>query len=329
MLEVFRNNWKRLMEEKLYLVVSLVLTICAVVSAIVLTNAVEAKGNIALVVPANVTLSDEMQQFMDNSYFNISVMDTIPPKSELVQNRYDAIVEIQNNGSYKLNSIKSEEQKQKIELALKNPTTFVPNIDKERRIGTNIIGYVMMFLLIQGILYARMFADDKEKHMIKRVVISPVAFRKYLYGHAVFSIVMIFVPTFCVIVVAKIIGISIGFSLLSYAGLIGVLAILSTCFALCLNSFFCVADTANMLGSAIILLTSILGGSFYSFTKEESLFDKLIHLLPQKDFINFVDALEKGRVTMQTEMQFLYVMGLTILFFVIAVVKTRKDYIYR
>ncbi|MBC3798137.1 hypothetical protein [Acetobacterium tundrae] len=61
-----------------------------------------------------------------------------------------------------------------------------------------------------------------------------------------------------------------------------------------MNSFFDVADTANMLGSSIIVLTSVLAGSFCSLSKEATLFDKLIHLLPQKDFINFIDALEKA-----------------------------------
>ncbi len=328
MLEIFKNDWKRLLEEKLYLFVSMALTVCAITAAIVLTNNAETKGNIALVVPENMSETEMVSQFSNNSYFNISVMDTEPAKSELVQNRYDAIVKIEEDGSYHVSTIKSDELKQTIEAALSNPDSFVPNMDKVRKIGTNIIGYMMMFVLMQGVLYARLFAEDKEKHMIKRVVISPIAFRKYLYGHGAFMIAMIFIPTFCVITVAKMIGISVGFSLLYYGCLIVFLAILATTFALFLNSFFCVADTANMLGSALILLTSILGGSFYSFTKEETLMNKLIHFLPQKDFINFVDALEKGKLTLNVELQFLYVIGLSILFFVIAVIKTRKDYIY-
>ena len=251
-----------------------------------------------------------------------------PSKSELFQNRYDAIVTIDGNGAYSIETIKSDQIKTMIYATLENPNTFVPNMQSSRKIGTNIIGYMMMFLLIQGVLYAKLFADDKEKHLIERVIMSPIAFRKYLFGHAVFMIAMIAIPTFCVMTVVQILGVAIGFSLLTYGLLIGVLAILATSFALFLNSFFCVADTANMLGSSSVLLSTILAGSFYSFAKEESLFDKLIHILPQKDFIDFTNALEKGNLTSTIKLELLYVIGLSVVFFAIAVIKTRRDYIY-
>ena len=328
MLVIFKNDWKRLMEEKLYLFISMGLTICAVVAAIVLTSSIETKGNIALILPQNQSVIESVSQFTNSQYFNVSILETAPPKSELVQNRYDAVVTIGEDGAYKVETIKSDEIKAMIYAALENPNTFVPSMETTRKIGTNIIGYIMMFLLIQGVLYARFFAEDKEKHMIERVVMSPIAFRKYLFGHAAFIIAMIFVPTFCVMVVAQILGVAIGFSLIVYGVLIAVLAILSTSFALFLNSFFCVADTANMLGSSLVLLSTILAGSFYSFTKEETLFDRLIHILPQKDFIDFTNALEKGNLTGAIKIQFLYVIGLSVIFFFIAVIKTRKDYIY-
>jgi len=328
MLVIFKNDWKRLMEEKLYLFVSMGLTICAVVAAIVLTSSIETKGNIALILPQNHEIGNSVSQFEESQYFSVSVLETAPPKSELVQNRYDAIVTVGVDGTYNVETIKSDEIKAMICAALDNPNTFVPNTQTERKIGANIIGYIMMFLLIQGVLYARLFAEDKEKHMIERVVMSPIAFHKYLFGHAAFMFAMIVIPSFCVVAVAQILGVVIGFSLLTYGALISVLAILATSFALFLNSFFRVADTANMLGSSLILLTTILAGSFHSFAKEETLFDKLIHILPQKDFIDFTNALEKGNLTGTIKLEGLYVISVAVIFFTIAIIKTRKDYIY-
>lgn len=329
MLAILINDWKRLWEEKMYVFVSMALTICSVVAAIAITNAAEVKGNIAIVESAQQTKSEVVSQLEKSSYLNVTVLEKEPPKSELVQNRYDAIITLKQDGSYAVETIKNDDMKTLLISALKNPGAFVPNTDKERKIGTNIIGYMMMFLLLQGILYAKLFADDKEQHLIERVVISPIAFRKYLAGHACFMMIMLFVPTYLVILIARLFGITIGFSLLTYAGLILLLAALSVAFALFLNSFFRVADTANMLGSAVILLTSIMAGSFYSFAKEETLFDKLLHLLPQKDFINFVNALEKGNVTGNVQYQLCYVLALIVIFFVIAVIKTRKDYVFK
>lgn len=330
MLVILENNWKRVLQEKQYILVTLILTICSVVAAIALTNAAETKGNLALVTSGNTYGIERVRQLEENPYFNIEVLTSTPSRSNLVQNRYDAIVTMSEEGTYQVESIKSDEFTGAISAFLENPASFVPNQDNGRKIGTNIIGYMLMFLLLQGVVYARLlFAEDKEKHMIERVVMSPIAFKNYLLGHAVFIGVMIFVPSFAVILVAQLVGVKIGLSLMAYAGLIATLSILTTGFSLMLNAFFQIADTANMLGTSIILLSSVLAGSFYSFSKEETVFDKIIHILPQKDFMDFVNAMEKGTLTNALTLHFLYVWVLAILFFVIAIVKTRKDYIYR
>lgn len=326
MLAILKNNWARLMAEKGYLIVSTLLTICAVAAAVALTGKAEIRGNIALVTD-DVNRQEQAGLFSQNQYFNISIVKEKPAESELLFHRYDAIVSFEN-GSYVIDTVKGEEYKALLSRALKEPASFVPDLSQERRIGTNIIGYMMMFLLMQGVLYARLFAEDKEKHMIERVAMSPIAFAKYLIGHGVFIILLIVIPSFGVIIAAKVAGASVGFTLIQYGGLIGLLAVLSTAFALFLNSLFCAADTSNMLGSSIVVLTSILAGSFYSFAKSGSLFNKILYILPQKDFIHIADALEKKKVSSDTGLQLFYIIALAVLFFVFACVKTRRDYVY-
>jgi ABC-2 type transport system permease protein len=326
MLVILKNNWARLLEEKAYLIVSVVLTICAVTAALVLTNKIEVKGNIAFVADSD-TAKEKAEEFSEGKYFNVTVLREKPAESELLFHRYDAFVTWEKE-DFEIDSIKGEDYSALLLSALHNPDTFAPDMSGERKIGTNIIGYMMMFLLMQGVLFARFFADDKEKQMIKRVVMSPISFTGYLLGHAVFVILLIMIPSFAIIAAAKIIGVSIGFTLVEYALLIGLLAFLSTAFALFLNSFFCVSDTANMLGSSIIVLTSILAGSFYSFAKSSNVFNKILLLLPQKDFIQFADALEKDKVTGNVTIKLVYVLLLSLFFFLFACYKTRKDYVY-
>ncbi len=326
MLVILKNNWARLLEEKGYLIVSTLLTIFAVTAAIVLTNKAEVKGNIALV-----TNGLEQQEnaviFSQNQYFHVSLLKEKPAKSDLLFHRYDAIITMEND-SYKIDSIKGTDYDEVLTQALKNPATFVPDLSKDRKIGTNIIGYMMMFLLMQGVLYARLFAEDKEKHMIERVVMSPIAFSKYIIGHGVFIFSLIVVPSFMVVTAAKTAGVSVGFTLIQYAALIGLLALLSTAFALFLNSLFCSSDTSNMIGSSVIVLTSILAGSFYSFVKSDSLLNKILYLLPQKNFIHIADAIEKKHISGDTKLQLLYIMILSVIFILFASLKTCKDYVY-
>lgn len=321
MLTILYNNFIRLLQEKAYIIVAILLTICSVTAAIVLTNKIEIKSNLAIV------STNSNIEFKPSKYFNITKLSSKPPKSGLIQNRYDAVITMEN-GEFTIETMKNDEFKNMLYAALKSPGTFVQNTDTSRKIGTNIIGYMMMFLLMQGVLYGRLFAEDKEKHIIERIAMSPTNFTKYLLGNAIFIIMIIFVPSFVIILAAKILGADIGFSLLQYAGLITVLSILSTAFGLFMNSLFCESDTPNMLGSSIVVLTSILTGSFYSFTKENTMFNKFLHILPQKDFMGFMDCLEKGTVSQNAELQLIYVVLLSLILLTFAIMKTKKDYIY-
>ena len=326
MLIIMKNNWARLMEEKAYLFVSILLTVCAVIAAVALINKVEIKGNLALVIN-NSDQKEAADLTSLNKYFNVTILDNVPVKSELLFHRYDAIVTF-INGSYTIDTIKGGDYKELLSGALQNPSAFTPDLSKERKIGTNIIGYMMMFLLMQGVLYARLFAEDKEKHLLERIVTAPVAFSEYILGHGLFIMLLIVIPSFGIIAAASLAGVTVGFTLLQYALLIGLLAFLSTAFALFLNSLLCSADTVNMAGSSVIVLTSILAGSFYSFTKADSVFYKILYILPQKDFINVADAIEKKKITGATELQYIYIGALSLLFLAAACIKTRNDYVY-
>lgn len=328
MLRVMKNNWNRLMKEKSYLIISVVLTIFSVSLAIILTSKMEVKPNLAIV------STEHAEEFKDresqwSSYFTVSYVEKEPPMSELVKGRYDAVIIMGQDGNDTIKTIKSEEYKNTLQGLLTNPES-ITNYNKEaRKIGTNIIGFMMMFILMQGVLYTRLFAEDKEKHMIERVAMSPIPFRKYLLGHGIFVWLIIIIPTYAVVAAAKFIGMEVGFSMYQYAMLLSLFTFFTVSFALFINSFFCSADTANMLGSSIIILTTVLAGGFYSITKKDTLFNQLLHTLPQKDFLNFTDALEKGTLTNQICMQLGYVILVSLIMLVIAIIKTNRDYVYK
>ena len=329
MLRVMKNNWNRLMEMKAYIFISMLLTIISVSAAIFLTTKAEVKGNIAVVISSEANQQQLKNDFskVNTGFFHIEFMDKAPQLSKLVQGGYDAVITVKDKANYQITTLKSEDFKKALVNFMEHKSVKADSFGESRKVGTNILGYMLMFLLMQGILYARFFAEDKEKHMIKRVAMSPISFISYIAGHGAFVFLLTLLPSFAIVVAAKLIGMNVGFSLPMYFVLIGVAALLATTFALFLNSFFCDADTANMVGSSAIVLTSILAGSFYSFSKGDNLFDKFTNIFPQKYYMNFVNVLEKGNVTANNKLQFTYVLLLSVLFFLVAVLKTRSEYL--
>ena len=73
-----------------------------------------------------------------------------------------------------------------------------------------------------------------------------------------FTMLSVILPAFMMLAVCRLFGAQIGFSLPVYAGLLFVLALFATAFALFLNMLFAQKVTANMLGSALAVLASIM-----------------------------------------------------------------------
>lgn len=321
MINIMLNNLYRTLSKKNRIFISLLMTAVSIFFAVYFTAKLQVRGNVAII-------TDNGLSFQNTKYINFTVLKNVPPKSELVLNKYDAIVIDKGNGNYEIETIKSNEYKEMLTKALINPQDFVPENKDTRGVGTNIIGYLLMFLMLQGILFMESFSEDKEGEQIKRIAASPISFFKYLSGNFMFTFLFIFLPTYIfLIIISKLLGIEIGFTLFQYLLLLFIACMLSTGFSMFLNSLVKTSDDANMIGSAITILSTILSGSFYSFDKANKFLDALLWLLPQKDFLSFVQGLENGKDILSILPQIIYVLIIVLLFLMFSIIKNRHDYL--
>jgi len=109
--------------------------------------------------------------------------------------------------------------------------------------------------------------------------------------------------------------------------LFAVASALSAGISLFLNALASKGDTANMAGSAIVTLTSVLAGSFYSFDRGNPVLEAFVKLLPQKAWLESASLMEKGKPFSQSIHLLAYPLALSLLFFTVAFVKTGRDYV--
>ncbi|MCR1842842.1 ABC transporter permease [Murimonas intestini] len=334
MLTVLKNNWARIMQQKQYLVTAVLLTSLAAAAAILLTNRLQTTPDVAVLGGRAEYLEEEC---------SVTYPEKAPARSELLMNRYDAVVKLADDGSFDIETAKGDAYRERIQAAVQagqgalqagNAGRAGVLNDKgitagqeTRQVGTNIIGYMMMFLLMQGILYGRMFAEDKEKHLIERIAVSPMSFGRYLAGQAVFIWALVFVPSFIMVCIAKLAGEDTGFTLAQFAFLLALCSMLSTCMALFIHSFFMTADTGNMAGSCVAVLTSVLSGTFYDLGGGSSWADRALYLMPQKNLMRFADLWERGKLNQDAVTSLIYVIIISAVFISIGMLKTRKDYV--
>lgn len=320
---VLKNDLNRMLEHKSRILLLLILTTGAVVAALFFNTKAEIAANIAHVSP-------ERRSSLSSPYLHVTLLDAQPPLSDLVSGKYDAVVMDLDGGAYDIRTIKSDDFKQMLATLLTSPQEYHPDMAGHRKVGTNIVGFLIMFILMQGMTLTLLFAEDKERGQITRVATSPVSFTGYLCAHSLFTLLFMMIPTMVILYTVKaILGVQIGFALWQYLLLIFILCAFATALALFLHAVIHKSDSANMAGSAIAVLTSVLAGSFYSFDKGNPILETLIKVLPQKSYLTFANGLESGVDMWTLVPHFTYLVGLTLCFFLIAVVKTRRDYVRR
>lgn len=320
MINILKNDFCRIRPRLGSILAMLVMTLVSIFFAVYVTGVQQVKGHIAFV-------TNGSTQSPDTKYLSVEIMKQKPPRSALVRQEYDAVVTDRGGGRFDIETLRNDEFKNMLQLLLKNPQAKIPAQKNDRSVGVNVVGFLMIFLGISTFFYFFPFAEDKEQGQLLRISASPLSFNKYLAAHFLFCLCS-FVPPWAALAVLKAAGWNIGFSIGQYAGLFLILAVLGSSFALLLNTLLKKPDNANMLGNSVMIVTSTLAGCFYSFSKDNAVLDRLIKILPQKQFMDFAVKLQNGEA-LRHPLPALYILALSLVMFGVAYVKLRHDFVER
>lgn len=318
MIRIIENDFCRIFRRLPSFLIMLSITLASIFIAVYMTSAGQVKGHIALV-------TDRSTAAVDSKYLSVEVMKQAPAKSALVCQQFDAVVTDRGGGRFDVDTLRGSEFRNMLQLLLKNPRATIPAQKSDRSVGVNIAGFLMMFLGMSAFFYFFPFADDKEKKQLLRIAASPLSFQKYLAAHFLFCLFS-FLPPLGMLAILKASGWNIGFSVLQYAGLLFLLAMLGSTFALFLNTFIQKPDNANMFGNSILIVTSTLAGSFYSFSNNNEVLDHVIKILPQKQFLDFTLSMQNGE-EWHNLFALAYIVLISAVMFALAYRKLKHDYV--
>lgn len=320
MINVLKNDFCRIRPRLGSVITMLAITLVSMFFAVYVTGIQQVKGHVALVTSTSAS-------GLSTKYLSVEVMKEKPPRSALVKQQYDAFIVDKGRGQYEIDTLRSNEFKNMLQLLLKNPNAKIPAQKTDRGVGVNVVGFLMIFLSMSAFFYFYPFAEDKEQGQLLRISASPVSFRRYLAAHFLFCLSS-YVPAWLVLAVMQAVGWNIGFTLAQYAGLFLLLASLSIMFALLLHTFIKKPDNANMFGNSILIVTTTLGGCFYSFSKNNAVLDNIIKILPQKQFMELALDVQNGDVANHL-FPLVYILILSLLMFGVSYAKLKHDYVER
>ncbi|MDP4088945.1 MAG: ABC transporter permease [Bacillota bacterium] len=228
--------------------------------------------------------------------------------SSLLSGKYIAIVEVKD-GSYEVSTIKSETEKKKVESFFINGKIPEGNQDGRtlKGAGTNILGFILMILLMQGVVLITLYTQDRDSRTFRRILTAPVSERLYLFVQGIFTFAMLFIPSYLAVVVTKVVfGVDIKFNFGTLAVLIGIISALSTSLALFIASVL--ERNYSLASSGIYIITCILSGCYISFTGSSRILDELCNILPQKAYMTLAQGVENGKGLLQYNRQLIYLL---------------------
>jgi ABC-2 type transport system permease protein len=304
-INLFKNKLDRVLSKKPIIIVAMIIIPIMIGIAVLFSSKPSSKETLAF-------LSNNVQNLPQDSRYAVEIVDKRPTQADLVLGKYVAIVEDKNNGNYEITTLKSEKDKKVIEDFFKSgkiPESYKgeDQIIAERGVGTNILGFILMILLMQGVALTIFFEEDRNIKTFRRILTAPVSEKKYLFAQGMFTLLCLFIPSYlAVTIITMCFKINIGFSFGNLAILIIILCALATSFGLFMTA---VLDREiSLVSSGISLITCVLGGCFISFTDNNKVLDTIRSIFPQKPYITMIHGIEKGNDILEFKGQLMYLL---------------------
>lgn len=315
MLKLIKGILYRMVTSKAYLITPFVITPIIIAAAIYFSSSMITKANIGVVGADDINLkSDEI---------NIIKLKENVPLSDLVKNKYDAVVTF-NNGKATVDTIKDSNFKDKLEKLLSGEQVVIKEGEK-RGVAANIVGFLTMFVLALGVMLYKFFFHDK-KGISNRVISSNITYEQYVASHFVSVFVMIFTPTLIVTLLAKaVLNLDTEVTVLQLAFIVFVLSLFSAAYGLLICSIVKDEESASMLGIMLNITTTLIAGSFFTISNN-NIISSIGKLLPQRHILNFTMSLENGKGINYSSLSNVLIVSLTMicLSFLISRFKMRK-----
>lgn len=283
---VFSLNRHRYRQRLGQLLLIFSLTAVSLVAAIYLGNQPVVLGRIAVIGEVDLP---------PNGPFIFTTVDQEPTNAEFMTGKFDGYLALIANGEYQISTPKKKEMASVLRQWLAGTQPVEDN-----QILSKVIGFMMMFLLMGGLNFSALIGEDKEQHQLERLLISPLPLKTYLISQCLNAFLLLYLPTMgLLLVIQGIFRQELGASLLTYSGLIALICALGVSFGTLMMSAFKTSDTANMIGSATLVLSTVVSGSFGIIGKEHQWFTSFSQLFPQKSLLSLA-TISEGRIFLQT-----------------------------
>ena len=302
----------RTINNKIFLLLVLFVPAIVVIGSIIYTNNIELSIRVGVI-------GEKMPNIKSLSCI---ALQEEPKLSELVEGKYDAIIEFKDN-KYEIRSVKGENFDKSLDDVLNEGKTVQESFSSKisRGVIGNLVGFLSMLLIMLGSILYKFYYQDKGG-IARRIVVSKVGYIKYILSYPISVFLVLFIPAWIITLVSSStlkLGESIKFPELTF--MMFVLCFLGASYNFLVASFSRHEQNGGLFATMTVMMTSLLSGSFIEITKG-GIAEKISYIFPQRYIVDFAINLEKGNKLGFISM--FVIIGVSILFIIIGGLINRK-----
>jgi len=277
----------------------------------------------------NLKAKTVMQALNDTVGIEARLANSDMINTDVILGKYTAVVEFMED-SFTLSSVKDQNTLLHLENLIKNyiqnPTAVNADFLQEHNlsIAQRTTAFILLFLMITATMTASLMIKDKNNRTFKRFLHSPQNAVTYLLGNITYNFVITYFHFFASVSVMELLGINLGISYLNFLVMGIWIATLATAFGTCMASFFNNEMYSNLLSTCIVLILSLIGGTFIPFHKMPTGLQYISGISPWRWFIRIVMSMEQGNNWFSNRQSLLILTLFIVVFSLIALSKNRK-----
>jgi len=312
---IFVSNYKRELSDKKKFFISLFVPVIAIILAMAVNYLSSPSITIGIVKNANFQEGNRIISLLKNTKgFKVKLADERLIRTQTILGKYDGVITINKSFKkkevkdvdkyfyfYNVKDAKTNDMMKKIVgiyLVSNKPINMESTI-REAEGGTltkeeRIISFLATVLLITTVVNAAVIIKDRQENTFYRYMYSPNKKFKYILGNILYNYVFSYMQVFIALSITRIFGmkLEIHFGTLLIYGLL--LTLLMTTFGTFIACIFNKELYANLFGSSISLILSLIGGTFIIYDKMPRGLQMISAVTPNRWIIKSIQYLEHG-----------------------------------
>lgn len=297
---VFKNNFKRGLHKKTSFFVKLLLPTVVVMLGIAANYADNPAANIGIVYSGeNVSAEAFMQALNDTPGIEARLANPDMISTDVILGKYTAVVKFAED-SFTLYSVKDENThsnlEQLTESYIKDQTPVKADFLQAHNLSTaqRTTAFILLFLMITATITAALMIKDKNNGTFIRFLHSPQNAVTYVLGNITYNFAITYFQFFVSVSALELTGINVGIDYLNLLVMGIWIVALATAFGTCMASLFNNEMYSNLFSTCIVLILSLIGGTFIPFPKMPAGLQYISVISPWRWFISIVTSMEQG-----------------------------------